>query len=51
MQTLTLACGAGLRVRLIVAAYTHFSEMRRRVGIGAAMHDVGASMLVCRMGH
>jgi ubiquinone biosynthesis UbiH/UbiF/VisC/COQ6 family hydroxylase len=49
--TLTLACGTSLTARLVVAADTRFSEMRRRVGIGAAMHDFGASMLVCRMAH
>jgi 2-polyprenyl-6-methoxyphenol hydroxylase-like FAD-dependent oxidoreductase len=46
-----LASGAHLSGRLIVAADTRFSEMRRRIGIGAAMHDFGASMLVCRMAH
>ena len=49
--TLALACGARLSARLIVAADTRFSEMRRRAGIGAAMQDFGASMLVCRMAH
>jgi ubiquinone biosynthesis UbiH/UbiF/VisC/COQ6 family hydroxylase len=49
--TLTLADGASLSARLIIAADTRFSEMRRRVGIGAAMQDFGASMLVCRMAH
>ena len=49
--TLTLAGGTCLTARLIVAADTRFSEMRRRVGIGAAMRDFGASMLVCRMAH
>ena len=49
--TLTLASGTSLTARLIVAADTRFSEMRRRVGIGASMQDFGASMLVCRMAH
>jgi ubiquinone biosynthesis UbiH/UbiF/VisC/COQ6 family hydroxylase len=49
--TLSLACGTTLTARLIVAADTRFSEMRRRAGIGAAMRDFGASMLVCRMAH
>jgi ubiquinone biosynthesis UbiH/UbiF/VisC/COQ6 family hydroxylase len=49
--TLSLACGTRLTARLIVAADTRFSEMRRRAGIGAAMRDFGASMLLCRMAH
>jgi ubiquinone biosynthesis UbiH/UbiF/VisC/COQ6 family hydroxylase len=49
--TLALAGGTTLTARLIVAADTRFSEMRRRAGIGAAMRDFGASMLVCRMAH
>ena len=48
---LALASGATLTARLIVAADTRFSEMRRRAGIGAVMRDFGASMLVCRMAH
>jgi ubiquinone biosynthesis UbiH/UbiF/VisC/COQ6 family hydroxylase len=48
---LTLAAGTTLTARLVVAADTRFSEMRRRAGIGAAMRDFGASMLVCRMAH
>jgi ubiquinone biosynthesis UbiH/UbiF/VisC/COQ6 family hydroxylase len=49
--TLTLACGTSLTARLIVAADTRFSEMRKRAGIGAATRDFGKSMLVCRMAH
>ena len=49
--TLTLACGTALTARLIVAADTRFSEMRKRAGIGATMRDFGKSMLVCRMAH
>jgi ubiquinone biosynthesis UbiH/UbiF/VisC/COQ6 family hydroxylase len=48
---LTLADGRTLTARLIVAADTRFSEMRRRLGIGAAMRDFGKTMLVCRMAH
>lgn len=47
----TLADGRALACRLVVAADTRFSEMRRRMGIPAHMHDVGKAMLVCRMRH
>jgi ubiquinone biosynthesis UbiH/UbiF/VisC/COQ6 family hydroxylase len=49
--TLTLACGTALTARLIVAADTRFSEMRKRAGIGATTRDFGKTMLVCRMAH
>jgi ubiquinone biosynthesis UbiH/UbiF/VisC/COQ6 family hydroxylase len=49
--TLTLACGTALTGRLIVAADTRFSEMRKRAGIGATTRDFGKTMLVCRMAH
>ena len=49
--TLTLACGTALTARLVVAADTRFSEMRKRAGIGASLRDFGKSMLVCRMAH
>jgi ubiquinone biosynthesis UbiH/UbiF/VisC/COQ6 family hydroxylase len=49
--SLTLADGTRLRSRLIVAADTRFSEMRRRMGLPVSMRDFGKSMLVCRMTH
>ena len=49
--TLTLADGRGLTGKLLVAADTRFSEMRRRMGIPARMRDFGKTMLVCRMAH
>ncbi len=49
--TLSLACGTALTARLIVAADTRFSEMRKRAGIGATTRDFGKAMLVCRMAH
>ncbi len=49
--TLTLACGTVLTAPLVVAADTRFSEMRKRVGIGATTRDFGKTMLVCRMAH
>jgi ubiquinone biosynthesis UbiH/UbiF/VisC/COQ6 family hydroxylase len=48
---LTLADGASLDARLLVAADSRFSETRRAIGIGARMHDFGKAMLVCRMAH
>ena len=49
--TLTLSNSTQISARLIVAADTRFSEMRRRVGIPARMLDFGKTMLVCRMAH
>ena len=49
--SLSLANGTQLTARLIVAADTRFSEMRRRMGITAKMQDFGKTMLVCRMAH
>ena len=50
-STLHLADGATLTGRLIVAADTRFSEMRRHMGIPARMVDFGKTMMVCRMAH
>ncbi len=49
--TLTLDDGTRLTSRLIVAADTRFSEMRKRMGIGARMRNFGKTMMVCRMAH
>ncbi|RTL51110.1 MAG: FAD-dependent hydroxylase [Rhodocyclaceae bacterium] len=43
--------GATYTARLVVAADNRFSETRRLMGIGAAMHDFGRTMMVCRMEH
>ncbi|MCB4820228.1 5-demethoxyubiquinol-8 5-hydroxylase UbiM [Roseicella aerolata] len=48
---LGLAGGGSVAARLVVAADTRFSELRRRMGIPAAMRDFGKAMLVCRMVH
>lgn len=48
---LGLADGRAVSARLVVAADTRFSEIRRRQGIGARMLDFGKTMLVCRMAH
>jgi ubiquinone biosynthesis UbiH/UbiF/VisC/COQ6 family hydroxylase len=49
--TLRFADGTALTSRLVVAADTRFSEMRRRMGITATKRDFGKTMLVCRMAH
>ena len=48
---LTLAGGAVLAAKLLVAADSRFSATRRAMGIAADMHDFGRSMLVCAMTH
>jgi ubiquinone biosynthesis UbiH/UbiF/VisC/COQ6 family hydroxylase len=47
----TLASGAQLQARLLVAADSRFSATRRAVGIGASQHDFGRTMLVCQVTH
>ncbi|HWS04191.1 MAG TPA: 5-demethoxyubiquinol-8 5-hydroxylase UbiM [Burkholderiaceae bacterium] len=47
----TLASGAVLKSRLLVAADSRFSTTRRAMGIAADLHDFGRSMLVCCMTH
>jgi ubiquinone biosynthesis UbiH/UbiF/VisC/COQ6 family hydroxylase len=39
------------RARLVVAADSRFSAVRRLAGIGARMLDFGRTAIVCRMGH
>ena len=46
-----LSDGRALSARLVVAADSRFSEMRRNVGIPTRMRDFGRSMLVCRVIH
>ncbi|MDR2154781.1 MAG: 5-demethoxyubiquinol-8 5-hydroxylase UbiM [Burkholderiaceae bacterium] len=48
---ITLASGAQLRARLLVAADSRFSATRRAVGIGASQHDFGRTMLVFQVTH
>ena len=47
----TLADGTTLRGRLLLAADSRFSAIRRLAGIGAAMHDFGRSVVVGRVRH
>ncbi|WP_445144765.1 5-demethoxyubiquinol-8 5-hydroxylase UbiM [Dyella sp. Tek66A03] len=46
---LQLADGSTVTARLIVAADSRFSQLRRDAGIPADMHDFGKTMLVCRV--
>ena len=46
-----LADGRSVRARLVIAADSRLSENRRRMGIGAQMHDFGRVVIVCRLGH
>jgi ubiquinone biosynthesis UbiH/UbiF/VisC/COQ6 family hydroxylase len=48
---ITTTSGRQLSSRLLVAADSRFSTVRKQVGIGAKMTDFGRSMLVCRMSH
>ena len=47
----TLVSGATHTARLLAAADSRFSSTRRAVGIGAAQHDFGRTMLVCQVTH
>ena len=49
--TVVLSDGRELEAKLVIAADTRFSDIRRRVGISASMRDFGKVMLVCRMEH
>lgn len=40
-----------LQAPLLVAADSRFSATRRQLGIGAAMHDFGRTVIVCRLRH
>jgi len=46
---LTLEGGDVVRARLLVAADSRFSQLRRMLGIGARSYDHGKCMLVCRV--
>ena len=48
---LALEDGAGVRARLLVAADSRFSQVRRMLGIGARSFDHGKRMLVARVAH
>jgi ubiquinone biosynthesis UbiH/UbiF/VisC/COQ6 family hydroxylase len=46
---LRLSNGSEVTAKLVVAADSRYSRVRRDVGIAADMHDFGKTMLVCRM--
>ncbi len=48
-RELTLKDGRRVRARLVVAADSRFSNLRRIAGIGSRMRDYGRSMLLARM--
>lgn len=48
---LTLDDGSQLKVKLIVAADTRFSDTRRQMGISAGSYDFGRSAVLCWMDH
>jgi ubiquinone biosynthesis UbiH/UbiF/VisC/COQ6 family hydroxylase len=49
LPRLHLADGSVVTARLVVAADSRFSQLRRDAGIPADMHDFGKTMLVCRV--
>ena len=49
--TVMLEDGQSLECRLVVAADTRFSGMRRQQGIATIMHDFGKVMIVCAVEH
>ncbi|PBJ82488.1 hypothetical protein CMZ84_09980 [Lysobacteraceae bacterium NML93-0399] len=49
--TLTLEDGRCVDARLLIAADSRFSAVRRMLGIGARSRDFGTRMLVCRVAH
>lgn len=48
---LSMEGGEQVRARLLVAADSRFSQVRRMLGIGARSYDHGVCMLVCRVAH
>jgi ubiquinone biosynthesis UbiH/UbiF/VisC/COQ6 family hydroxylase len=49
--SITLSDDRILQSRLVIAADSRFSELRRMAGISASMHDFGRVCIVCRMQH
>ncbi len=49
--SITLSDSRVLESRLVVAADSRLSELRRMAGISASMHDFGRVCIVCRMEH
>lgn len=49
--SVTLASGQTLRAKLVVAADSRFSFVRRAIGIPTDMHDFGRTVMVFRLNH
>ena len=49
--TVSLEDGRHLSARLLVAADSRFSQLRRMLGVGARSRDHGVRMMVCRFRH
>ena len=49
--TVELNTGEILTAKLVVAADTRFSEMRRKMGLSASLKDFSRTAIVCRMEH
>ncbi|SEK66019.1 Ubiquinone biosynthesis hydroxylase, UbiH/UbiF/VisC/COQ6 family [Pseudoxanthomonas sp. GM95] len=47
----TLDDGRRLQAKLLIAADGRLSALRRQLGVGAELHDLGRSMLVCHVAH
>ncbi|MCF6305086.1 MAG: 5-demethoxyubiquinol-8 5-hydroxylase UbiM [Rhodobacteraceae bacterium] len=47
----TLSDGSVLKAKLVIAADSRFSDTRKKMGIGAQMHDFGRTVIVCEMNH
>ncbi|TMN24956.1 5-demethoxyubiquinol-8 5-hydroxylase UbiM [Pseudoxanthomonas sp. X-1] len=47
----TLEDGLALHAELLVAADGRLSALRRQLGVGAELHELGRSMLVCHVAH
>lgn len=47
----TLNTGEVITAKLVVAADTRFSEMRRKMGVSATLRDFSRTAIVCRMAH
>ena len=47
----TLVNGETVTAKLVIAADTRFSDMRRKMGLSATMKDFSRTAIVCRMSH
>ncbi len=47
----TLVNGESVTAKLVIAADTRFSDMRRKMGLSATMKDFSRTAIVCRMSH